>query len=131
MIDLEATVSKLLRADPDIIDRIVDRVWLTMPASPTFPAILIRRIGGAATVSYEGQLITDQADLDLHVYGGSRVEAQTLAHIANRILCGTRVITVRPFTMQRVPDNSMPQDKGRDRERYILSVRCAGHDRNP
>ncbi len=130
MIDIEATLSDLLRADPGIQGRVTDRVWITMPAKPKFPAILIRRIGGAGQVSFQGGVHSDRADIDLHCYGGSRVEALSLAQNALSVLAAAiHALTVVPFTMQRIPDNSMPQDNGRDRERYILSLRASGSTR--
>jgi len=128
MIDLEATASQTLRADSDIDNRVDGRVWLNMPAKPAFPAILIRRTGGVHEVAFQGAVFTDQAELDLHCYGGSRVEALTLAQRALTVLCGaTDTFTAKPFSLLRIPDSTMPQDNGRDRERYILTVSVAGH----
>jgi len=128
MIDLEATISDILRADSDILGRIGDRTWITMPIDPKFPAILVRRTGGAGVVAWQGWYATDGAEIDLFVYGGSRVEALSLAHSAVRALCAaTDRLTVRPFSMLRIPDSTVPQQNGRDRERYIASIRAWGH----
>jgi len=128
MIDLEATCSDVLRADADIIDRTEARVWITMPAEPAFPAILVRRVGGLGSGSFQGHMFTDAADIDLHCYGGSRVEALSLAHSAVRALhAAVTVLTVKPFSMVRFPDPDVPQENGRHRERYIASVRAWGH----
>ena len=128
MIDLEATLSDILRADPDVTARVADRAWLNMPARPTFPAVLIRRVGGIGQVSYQGWVVTDAAQVDLHCYGGSRAEALGLAHAAIAALCAaTDKITVRPFAMNRIPDPTVPQQNGRDRERYIATIEAAGH----
>ena len=126
MIDLEAICSRRLRDDDEIIERVDDRVWLTMPREPVFPAILIRRVGGIPTIAYQGLLVTDNADLDLHCYGGSRAEALSLAMRAEVVLIGAvDLLTARPFTVQRIPDPTMPQADGRERERYILSLNAA------
>lgn len=129
MIDLEAACSDILRADPDVAGRTGGRVWISMPANPSFPAILIRRVGGLGSGSYQGHMFTDAADIDLHCYGGSRVEALSLAHAAVGALhAAVTKLTVKPFSMVRFPDSDVPYgDDGRQRERYIASVRAWGH----
>lgn len=127
MIDLEATMSDVLRADTAVIARVTDRCWLTMPAEPVFPALLVRRIAGAPPTTLQGALIFDDGQFDLHAYGGSRAEALGLAQDALAALCtATRRLGVQPLSMQRLPDPDVPQETGRDRERYIVSLRAFG-----
>jgi hypothetical protein len=129
VIDLEAAMSDILRADPDVVSRISDRTWLNMPQNPTFPALLLRRMGGAPSVAFQGLVCYDAAEIDIFAYGGSRVEALGLGHAALRALCAaTGQLTVRPFSILRLPDPTVPQQNGRDRERYIVSVRAWGHE---
>lgn len=127
MIDLEARASDILRADPAVTARVADRCWLTMPAQPRFPAILLRRVSGAPTQPWQGPRLGDDATFDLHAYGGSRVEALGLAQDAIDALCAaTDRLGCELFSLQRFPDSTMPQESGRDRERYIASVRVWG-----
>lgn len=127
MIDLEATMSTILRADPDVSAVVADRVWLTMPAKPTFPAVMLRRVGGAGQIALQGKRMYDAGTFDIHVYGGSRAEALTLTqHVLDALCEATSKLTVQPVGTQRIPDASLPQELGRDRERYISTVAAAG-----
>lgn len=131
MIDIEATMSAILRADAAVIARVEDRCWLTMPASDAgleFPALVIRRVAGAPPVAFQGALMYDAGQFDIHAYGGSRVEALGLAQDALKVLCAaTNRLTVQPFNLMRLPDPDVPQDHGRMRERYIATVAAAMH----
>lgn len=131
MIDIEAAMSDVLRADPAIIARVADRCWLTMPATDAgleFPALVIRRIAGAPPVAFQGALLYDAGQFDIHAYGGSRVEALGLAQDAMKVLCAaTHAFVVQPFNLLRFPDPEVPQDNGRMRERYIATVAAAMH----
>lgn len=126
-LDLETRISDVLRADADVAARVADRVWLTMPAKPTFPAVLIRRIGGTPPGTWQGEIVGDGADIDIHCYGGSRVEALGLAQDAMRALGRARTsFGSVPYNMERFPDPDVPYSEGRHRERYILSTRVFG-----
>lgn len=126
MIDLEARASDVLRADPAVTARVGDRCWLTMPAHPSFPALMLRRIGGSPVQPWQGPRLGDDANVDIHAYGGSRVEALGLVQDAIDALTTTNQLGCEVFSLQRFPDASMPQESGRDRERYIASVRLWG-----
>lgn len=125
MIDLEAAMSRVLRAAPAITDLVDDRVWLTMPREPTFPAVLIVRIAGAPNPTWQQRIVHDDGEFDLHFYGGSRVEALNLAQTALDVLCTARDhVGISPYNVIHVPDAELPQSEGRDRERYIISLRA-------
>jgi len=125
MIDLEASLSRVLRADPAVVAIIGDRCWLTMPRNPTFPAVLIYRIAGAPTPTWQQTILGDDGDFDLHCYGGSRVDSLGLAQAAMSALCGaSNRMGVTPYNVLHLPDSDLPQEGGRDRERYIVTLRA-------
>ena len=131
MLDIEATLSDVLRADPQVSARIGDRCWLTLPSSDSgllvFPALWLTRVTGSPSVAYNGAFLYDDAQVDLHAYGGSRAEAHGLAMDAiSALVAATHTIGVQLFGIQRFPDPDVPAETGRDRERYIVSIRAFG-----
>jgi Protein of unknown function (DUF3168) len=123
VIDLEAILSRVLRTDPDVVALVDDRVWLSRPKDPTFPAIFIGRVAGAAPLPYNGGPLYDEGDFDLHCYGGSRVEALAIAHGAVAALAAARrSVSITPWNLLHLPDPELPKHGGRDRERYISTI---------
>jgi hypothetical protein len=120
MIDLDALCSRTLRDDPAVTAIVGDRCWLTMPREPAFPAVLVRRIAGAPTPSWQGPILYDDGDFDFHCYGGSRVEALALAQAVLAALATG--LGARPYNVLHLTDAELPQEGGRDRERYIVSA---------
>lgn len=125
MIDLEATISRVLRADPAVSAIVAGRVWLSRPKDPTYPAVFVGRVAGAAPVPYNGVPMYDEGDFDLHCYGGSRVEALALAQAAVAALATARdQLGIAPWNLIHLPDPKVAQSGGRDRERFICTVRA-------
>lgn len=131
MIDLEATISTVLRADPGVAAIVADRVWLSRPKDPTYPAVYVSRVTGAAGIPWNpGQALHDEGDFDLHCYGGSRVEALALAQACIAALAVARDrIGIAPWNLLHLPDPDLPKSGGRDRERYVSTFHAYATER--
>lgn len=76
-IDLEAEISKALRADRAIAVLVADRVYTARPNEPTWPLILIKTIGGTTLINRP--LWLEQTLVQFDCYGGSRKTAAAIA----------------------------------------------------
>lgn len=69
MPDAEAVVSTLIRST------LGARAYSSIPRSPTYPLVLVRRYGGVPVT----RMRLDSADIQIDVYGKSKSEARLLA----------------------------------------------------
>jgi hypothetical protein len=74
--DAEAAVGSIIRSD------LSARVYSSIPKRPTYPLILVRRIGGVPITRHR----LDAADIQLDVYGTTKSEARLLAVQARQSL---------------------------------------------
>ena len=80
--DAEALVISYLESQSPITSLVSNRVYGDMPASPAFPLILVRRIGGLARWPH----YLDQPSFQLEAYGRNRAEASQVARVAHAVL---------------------------------------------
>jgi hypothetical protein len=123
VIDLEAIISRVLRTDPTVSGVVADRVWLSRPKDPTYPAVFVGRVAGMGGIPFNGPPLHDEGDFDLHCYGGSRVQSLELAQASVAALAvAKRSLGIEPWNLLHLPDPDLPKEGGRDRERYIVTV---------
>ena len=124
--DAEAACSIILR-NADIAG---DRVYSSIPASPTFPLIVVERIGGIPAVRQR----LDRARVQLSVWGNTKSEARLLAMQARAVLFAAEGTTVTISTGNAVitgVDDDLglfwQPDSATDRDRYIFGVEIFLH----
>ncbi len=74
----ERVVVRYLLTQPVLTDKVGTRIGTTVPASPTYPLVALRRYAGAQRVA--GWL--DSALLQFDCYGTTKAEAEDVAHRA-------------------------------------------------
>lgn len=78
MPDVEAVCIAALRAEPVAGGRAYGKV----PAEPTFPLLLVQRVGGIPAVPRR----LDAARIQVSSYGSTKAEARDTAELARRVL---------------------------------------------
>ena len=91
----EGLVSEFLRNDAAVIAEVADRVYTSLPASPTYPCIRLTRIGGATFLA--GMYEFDRPLIQFDIWGGPKATAWRIAE------------TVREALIERLPGR---HDKG-------------------
>lgn len=128
-VDVEALVSKYLRASPDITALVDDRVYTDLPHDRVFPLVLVQRTGGNFLVTRP--LWLEQADLTLSAFGGTHKQAQQLVATCLSTLGGLRGrhsdgavtgISVASTAYQPDPDSADTEGHARPRFVAVLSV---------
>lgn len=89
--DAELAIIQYLRARSEVTALVPGtRITTTMPSSPTFPLVLVERIGGIASVWQR----LDEAAIQIDVFGGTRFECQRLARTVRACIMAIRNDTV-------------------------------------
>lgn len=117
--DAEAAVGTAIRAAN--IPGIGGRVYSSVPKSPTFPLIVVRRIGGRPTVRQS----LDTAHIQIDVWGRNKGEAHDAAQLARVALHRAEGTVQRDAFITAVEDSlglSWQPDPDTDRDRYILGA---------
>jgi hypothetical protein len=92
-VDVERLMSTFLRAQPDMVDLVDDRVFTEMPNRATFPLLRLTLIGGNAVTSRP--LYLDQSFIQLDAYGGPKVMARQIMDTA-RFALDTELVGAHP-----------------------------------
>lgn len=74
-------ICRHLGDNEDVQNLVEARVWTEAPANPSFPCVLVRRVGGIP--QWWGD---DKARIDIHCYGRTDEEARDLAREAFKAL---------------------------------------------
>lgn len=125
--DVERAIAFVLRAHPELAD-LLDRIFTVTPANVgPEPFVLVRRIGGAPTVSRP--LVHEVASLQVDSYGGAKAVAQRWSRTVAAVLAeltGTvdDGMTVGVVTgTQLGPSRYLPDEVFEPaRARYVLDV---------
>jgi hypothetical protein len=89
--DAELAVIQYLRARSEVTALVpADRITTTLPPKPTYPVVLIQRIGGVAPVWQR----LDEPAIQVDVVGGSRYDCHKLARTVRACLMAIRNDTV-------------------------------------
>lgn len=128
--DVEGAMRDFLRADTGLVALVGNRVFFGAPREPTYPMILITRVGGGQA---RGEAPIDNALLQLDVLGKLASEpgggkgpvttaALALQKAVSRIKNGTKLVSnVTAWDAQIVSSFYSP-DPITDRPRHIITV---------
>ena len=120
MVDVERLMSAWLRARPEIVAIVDDRVVTETPNRVVFPFLRISQIGGAPV--WSRPLWLDQAVIQLDAFGGPKVQARALMDAARSALAedflgahpGVGVVTSVVFgDLSYIPDDLWEPPKPR------------------
>lgn len=73
--DAEQLVTDWLRAHTDIDAIVGDRIFTALPKNPTYPCVVIRRLGGVPVIATH----LDRARIQIDAWGRTKYEARTAA----------------------------------------------------
>lgn len=83
--DVEQLVVSFLSAQSELIELLEgNRIYTAIPNEPTFPLLLVRRVGGEPSVGRP--LVIDQPLLQLDAYGGTKKKAHDLISTARAVI---------------------------------------------
>lgn len=133
MVDVEGVLLEALRSSTGLLALLGGeaRVYSSLPSSPSFPALRLTLIAGGedARPWQPGEPLREGLDVQLDAWGGNRVEALALVREARRTLSGLvgpvsgGAVSGLHFTsMFSAPDDDVPTNSGRARDRYISQV---------
>jgi Protein of unknown function (DUF3168) len=130
-IDVEALVSRFLRAQTTVTDLTGDRVYTDMPHQRAYPLVLITRTGGTAL--YRNWL--EAVDLDLTAHADTHKQAYTTAQTCLSALTSALVgahtegvvTKVRAESTAYAPEPDSADPQGHARPRYTVSVTVTAH----
>ena len=89
--DSELALIQYLRNRTEVTALVpADRITTTLPPKPTYPVVLVQRIGGIA----EAWQAIDEPAYQVEVVGGSRYQCQTLARTVRACILAIRNDTV-------------------------------------
>lgn len=122
--DIEAIASRIMR-DASITG---GRVYSSIPASPTYPLTVVRRIGGLPTVAEW----LDMGRIQVDVYGNNKSEARAAAEAARRALHAAEgtIFPVQAGVVTAVRDDlglTFLPDPDTGRDRYVFGVAITAH----
>lgn len=124
--DPERIVSAFLRAQPELVDALDDRVYTTMPKDKTYPLVVLTRWGGEPPRS--GPLSVEAADVQFDVWADRKKQAQDVAQLVRALLAqrlpagdstGGWVTGAASSAMRYAPDEMVDPP----RPRYVFSAR--------
>lgn len=121
--DFEKAAGEALRTAS--ISGLSDRVYSSVPKSPTFPLLLVRRIGGLPAV----RQYLDAANLQIDVWGASKSEARLIAAESRTVLFAMEGSDVGDVWVSGVEDSlglSWQPDPETGRDRYVFAVNVYG-----
>lgn len=94
--DAELAVIQYLRSRTEVTALVpAERITTTLPSQPTYPVVLVQRIGGLAAAWQQ----IDEPALQVEVVGGSRYQCQQLARTVRACLLAIRNDTVAEATL--------------------------------
>lgn len=107
------------------------RVYSSIPKKPTYPLLIVKRVGGTPVTRQR----LDAADIQIDVYGNSKSEARLLAMQARQSLYEAEGTTITVSTgnawVSGVTDvmglTWMPDSANVPLNRYVFSVRVFLH----
>lgn len=110
------------------------RVYSSIPDKPTWPLIVVKRVGGSPIEAHS----MDLAQIQVDVWGGSKSEARDLAVEARVALhlgeCETYAVSLPEWPeagfIAKVTDTtglSWSPDPSTNRDRYVFGVSISGH----
>lgn len=123
MPDVEAAASQILRDAGH-------RAYSSIPNGPTYPLLVVTRIGGVPAERHK----LDAARIQVDAWGNNKGEARDLADLARRLIHqaeGT-FITDHDCQITGVEDElglSFLPDPKTKRDRYVFTVRIYAHNR--
>ena len=141
LLDTELAASRWLRADPEVVGLVEDRVYTELPGGKEFPMLRVFRVGGAPdTWPYH----LDRADLQIDAWGGSKRQASDLIRAAMAALVkltlpgawksqspeqrAVGVLARVTFSgLVYLPDVDVPAKDGRARPRYLVTATAVAH----
>lgn len=133
--DVEQIVSAFLRAQPEVVALVADRVFTDLPADKTYPLVRVVRVAGAPSPRWPAW--RDEADLQFDCWGGTKRQALVLARTVEAALVqrapnhvhagGGVVVDARTSSLAWAPDPDAAATSGSARPRYVLTVSIATH----
>lgn len=131
--DVEALAVAHLLADTGVTDLVDTRVGTELPQDPTFPRIVVRRVGGAQVV----EQYLERARLQVDAYagrevdgGGGKEQAHDVIREAQRALHEARLAAHADAVVTDVATEVQPvwsPDPETDRPRYRLQIALTVH----
>lgn len=132
-VDVEAMLTRHLRAQPSVTSFVDDRVYTDLPHQRAYPLVLVQRTGGGPLFSRPANWL-DEAEMTLDFYGGTHKMAQSLmaaAMTAIGELPGQQpegvVTTIRSAIVTYTPEDESPDEVGHARPRFQVRVNVVTH----
>jgi len=119
-VDVERLLSSWLRARPEVIAVVEDRVYTEIPGHAVFPFLRVTLIGGRPV--YSRPLFLDEALIQIDAYGGPKVLARQLIDLTRAAMAteflgdhpGVGVVTSVVFgELAYIPDDTWEPPKPR------------------
>jgi hypothetical protein len=126
--DMEAAVATVIR--DAAITGLGDRVYSSIPAKPTYPLVVVIRVGGTPSV----RRYLDRANIQINVWGENQGQALDIAQECRVVVLeaeGTNVTIdgVGDVWISAVDDSlgmSYVPDPSTNRDRYLFGLLVAG-----
>lgn len=132
-VDVEAMITRHLRATPAVTAIVTDRVYTDLPHQRVYPLVLVQRTGGGPLISRPANWL-DEAEMGLDFYGGTHKLAHTLMHTCMAALSqlpGVQpegvVTIVRNAIVSYTPEDESSDDAGHARPRFQVRVNVVTH----
>lgn len=121
-------IRDLLIADPTVFGIVADRVYpMQMPDAPTFPLVVIFRVGGATEYDLQGDAGIEQARVQIDMYTDAGYTAlDTLRKAVRAVISGYPQNLVTPDPSSCVVDSIMIFN---DQDLPTQEFEAAGPDR--
>jgi hypothetical protein len=133
-VDVEAMLSRFLRAQAEVSAIVDDRVYTDLPHTRIFPLVRLQRTGGGPVMSRPANWLTD-AEITFDFYGGTHKAAQTLMStcldVISARLPGSQpegvVTVVRNAEVTYTPDEESADEAGHGRPRFQVRLNVLSH----
>ena len=129
LVDSEKLAIDFLKTQQEIIDLVATRVGSKIPSNPTYPLLVIRRLGGAQLVANH----LDRARLQIDAWGssaddkgGARLLAVTVQALFLQRMVRQHTLGVVTKVEELVGPNWQP-DPTTSRARYVLEYAIESH----
>lgn len=131
MVDVEAMLTRFLRAQSEVVTLVGDRVYTDLPHQRQYPLVVLQRTGGGPRV--RGWL--DEAEITLDFYGGTHKLAHTVMSTCIELLAkrlpGQQVegvvTAVRDPQVTYSPEEESSDESGHGRPRFQVQVNVLTH----
>jgi hypothetical protein len=132
--DAHRLVLDFLRAQPELVDLVEDRIYTVVPNERRYPLLLVQQIGSSPLALRPWW--AEQTDIQLAAYGATDRHARQVCELA-RSLCMTRLIGsdyeqgvvswVSTLNLVALADDVLVASTGRALPRWVTTVTVTAH----